>query len=283
MTTATKTRRVPQPRASKRNSAAAAAIATEIRSEIRRIIRKWSGLQTPLQTFRQVERPEGGPSIQVCFRPSLRGDRPPEPAAAGLCFRTNEIGLPDERIDDAFYDFAGSVWHLSARIHKWDRAIGTPTEVVKRRIKKHVDDSTELKICGDLITEKKHAAREERSGLKPWLYITHFDTSANGLVAFWYDGTVKEAVLLVSSMDPVPFRVDVYRGDDPSINRDAPDAAAKIGSAVDIISTGFQHWLPLIRDLGILESDDPESNALVQILKPFCELRPEGGATSNQK
>ena len=111
----------------KRNSAAdAAAIATELRSEVRRIIRKWYGLQTPLQTFREFERPEGRPSIQVCFGPSLLGDSPPEPAAAGLRCGTNEIGLPDERIDDAFHDFAGSVWHLGDRIHKWDRAMGAP-------------------------------------------------------------------------------------------------------------------------------------------------------------
>ncbi len=65
---------------------------------------------------------------------------------------------------------------------------------MKRRIKKHIDNSTQLQICGDLITEKKHAAREERSGLQPWLYITHFDTSANGPVEFWYAGAVKESV-----------------------------------------------------------------------------------------
>lgn len=119
--------------------------------------------------------------------------------------------------------------------------------------------------------------------MQPWLSVTHFDTSKSGMVEFWYDGAVKEATLLVSCASPVRFHVDIYRGDDPAIPRDQPyDESAKIGNAVDIIFSGFQDWLPLIRDVGFLESDEPESNALAQILKPLCDMRPEGGATSNE-
>jgi hypothetical protein len=177
-------------------------------------------------------------------------------------------------MDDAFHDFAGSVWHLGDRIYNWDVANGTPRRIAKSRKRKHVDCSQELKICGDLITEKKHAAREERSGLKPWLYITQFDTSAVNPVEFWYEGALKEAVLLVSSMSPIPFHVDVYRGDDPKLDRDDPDPEARIGDAVEVISAGFRHWLPLIRELGILDGDDPESVALVQILKALWDPQP---------
>lgn len=255
-------------------------IATDFRNEVRRIIRNWYGLQMPVETFRKVERPEGRPNIQVCFGPSLLGNNPPEESAIGLQTRVKRITLPDERIRDRFHDFAGSVWHLKDRIQMWERVKRTPKVIVERRINEHIDECRDLQICGDLISKKKHGAREERSGLQPWLSLTSFDTSKNGPVEFWYDGKVKEAVLLVTTASPVPYRVDVYRGDDPSIDRQRPHEGAKIGNAVDIIFAGFMHWLPLIRDVGILESDEPENNALVEILKPLCEMRPEGGATS---
>lgn len=254
------------------------AISREIRSEIRRILRKWYSLQTPIQTFREVDRPAGRPSIEVYFGTSLLGPNPHNSSSVGAQYKSIGIlGLPDERINDAIHHFAGSVWHLGDRIRRWDRARGTSSEVVKRRITKLIGESRDLQICGDLITEKKHGAREDRSGLQPWLSGTHFDTSKNGAVEFWYDGKVKEAYLLVTIANPVPFRVDVYRGDDPTINRERPDAGAKIGNAVDIISSGFRAWLPLIRDLGLLVGDDPEDDALIQILEPLCDLRAKVG------
>ncbi len=254
------------------------AISREIGSEIRRILRKWYSLKTPIQTFREVDRPAGRPSIEVYFGTSLLGPSPHDSTSVGVQDKSiGTLGLPDERINDALHHFAGSVWHLRDRIRRWDRARGTSPEVVKRRITKLIGESRDLQICGELITEKKHGAREDRSGLQPWLSGTHFDTSKNGAVEFWYDGAVKEAYLLVTIANPVPYRVDVYRGDDPAIDRERPDEGAKIGDAVDIISSGFRAWLPLIRDLGILDGDGPEENALVQILKPLCDLRAEGG------
>lgn len=248
-------------------------IATEIRSEIRRIIRKWYTLKTPLQNFREVDRPKGSPNKQVLFGTSLLGDNPLKLEDVGVRLKC-KYGLPDERMDDAFNDFAGSVWHLGDRIRRWDRARGTPAIVVHKTFEKHIKGNSNLLICGDLINEKKHATIGKRSGSYSWLSNTHFDTSNSGEVEFWYKGNVKEAILLVSSANPIPFHIDIYSSDSPNASHDIHyDENAKIGNAIDIISAGFLHWLPLIRDFGIINNDGPEDKAIIQLLMPFCDLR----------
>jgi len=56
----------------------------------------------------------------------------------------------------------------------------------------------------------------------------------------------------VTNPVPIPFRVDILVGDGESGK----------GNAVAFIYNAFQEWVPLIRELGILDADDPECNAL---------------------
>jgi hypothetical protein len=68
-----------------------------------------------------------------------------------------------------------------------------------------------------------------------------FDTSRSALLEFYYNGATKQRELLVTNTVPIPYGVDVADG-----------TGAVIGNAADIIRAGFDHWLPLIKQLDVL-------------------------------
>jgi hypothetical protein len=115
-----------------------------------------------------------------------------------------------------------------------------------------------LQICGDIGNLKKHGHNQNFSGANPKAVpeIT-FDTSRSGALEFYCDGATKQRELLVSDTSPIPYRVDVVDG-----------AGNFLGSAADIIRTGFDHWLPVIWQLGILAGADREDENLRDVLFP---------------
>lgn len=239
-----------------------AIISQEIRSELRRIIRKYNELTRPLQLFRVVDtRPDGAPKYQVCF-----DLYPHEPTGSGLRMSSKKVCQPDERLQDLVYDFAGSVWHLKDRLHAWGRARSL-LYVKPKRIEDHAKDSPELLITADLITRKKHAAHENRSGIDPCLDVIQLDTSASGRIEYWYNGAVKETILLVTDPTPIPFCIDICEGNGLGQPKsDPPLPEERIGNAANVIWTGFRHWIPLIKEFKIFTSGDPEYIALAAIL-----------------
>jgi hypothetical protein len=113
-------------------------------------------------------------------------------------------------------------------------------------------------ICGDIGNHKKHGHNQNHSGLSPQLVPEIvFDTSRSGLLEIYFDGATKHRELLVSNAVPIPYRVDIADG-----------VGTVIGDAANIIRAGFDHWLPLIHQLGILAGAGRENAALRDILFP---------------
>lgn len=226
-----------------------------LRIELRAILRQYDDLRSPLDRFeRHPFRPETQPRFFVAFDRKTRHD------INGLRVGIKRLVLPDERILDGVLRFAESVWHLKDRLRQFAKAKSDSLDV--ERI---ATESEALRICADLANTKKHGACEQRSGLNPRLGIVpensetdgvgvvEFDTDACGVVELFYQGATKEKELLVTEPVPIPFRVDILLGDGKSGKRDA------VGFIYDAF---YRHWVPVIRELGLLESDDREVQAL---------------------
>ncbi len=84
-----------------------------------------------------------------------------------------------------------------------------------------------------------------------------FDTSRSGLLEYYRDGATKQQELMVSNTVPIPYRVDVADG-----------SGTVIENAANIIRVGFDHWLFLINQLGILAGAGREDVALHYVLFP---------------
>jgi len=108
---------------------------------------------------------------------------------------------------------------------------------------------------------KKHGRNQNNSRLNPRIVPEIiFDTSRSRLLELYYDGAIKRRELLVTNPVPIPYRVDVADG-----------AGTVIGNAADIIRGGFAHWLPLIKQLGVLDGTGREEEALREVLFPGQE------------
>ena len=226
-------------------------IATEIRAEIRSILRARRDLYAPIERFEPITDPAGTTRYYVLFDMHRR-----------IRFQGLKLGglpvytAPDERICDRILEFAKAVWHLKDRLYQYAKATQQPLnvdEVAKR--------STSLLISADLANKKKHGRNENRSQLDPHLGLVSFDTSKNGPVEIYYDGAMKEKELIVSNPIPISYSVNVL-----------DQADAVLGDAREIINAGFNDWLPVIRQLGVLSGEDREACALRSIL--FGEANP---------
>lgn len=221
-------------------------IAAEIRAELRSIIRQKKDLRKPIESFELVEsRPPGEPRYRVLF------DKSPRQAVAGLRIAIREISLPDERIEDASFEFAKSVWQLKDRLNNWIKVHGSQVKVEEEAKK-----STPLLICRDLANWKKHGGKQNESGLNPRIELVTFDTSRSGALELYYDGASKQKQLLVENNMPIPYCVDVLGNN------------GTLGNAVDLIEQGFQYWLPIIKTIGFLSGSDKETEYLRQELLP---------------
>jgi hypothetical protein len=220
-------------------------IANEIRAELRCILRARRDLYTPLERFEPITDSNGTTRYYVLFdmhgRSRIQGLK-----LGGLkAFRA-----PDERIYDRIHEFAKAVWHLKDRLYQYAKA--TAQQVDVDHIAKLRNDQL---VCADLANKKKHGRNENRSKLDPHLGLVSFDTSNNGAIEMYYDGAMKDKELIVAEPVPISYSVDILDQD-----------KTVIGDARVIINRGFNGWLPLIRQLGILSADDPETKALRSIL-----------------
>jgi hypothetical protein len=223
-------------------------VLTEIRAELRSIIRQRDELGNPLDAFGEVvDSPLGEPRFYVLF------DGKPRKKVRGLKARMPSITMPDERISDQIFEFAKSVWQLKDRLKLWVTAHGLAIDIEAEARK-----CLNLLITADLANWKKHGENKNRSGLSPRLAEVRFDTSKNGVVELYYDGASKEKELLVSVPKPIPYYVDVV----------ADDGRNVVGNAVEIISAAFEHWLSVIRKIGILNGADRETEHLNRMLFP---------------
>ncbi len=223
-------------------------IAQEIRVELRGIVRKYKQLRRPLNQFTPVNsKPDDKPYYYVVF------DNSEHRQITGLKIRTAKVHLPDENIVDSVVGFAASVWHLKDRLYQWAKATGQSVD-----IKALISKSKGLRVCADLTNKKKHARNENRSGLDPTLGLVEFDTSRSGPLEFFYNGATKDKELIVSNPVPIPYKVNIV----------ADKGEPALGDAVLVIYEAFKDWLPIIKTMGALDSDDGESLALRKTLFP---------------
>ncbi len=224
-------------------------IASEIRAELRGILWLRDELRTPLQRFEPVKPPPmDGPVFYVTF------DLRPRRHIKGLRYGSiQRLSLPDERIKDKVGEFAKAVWHLKDRLRQWVKVLASTTDVDT-----FANSSQELLICSDLANLKKHGRNKNRSELNPQLGNVEFDTSRSGTVEFFYDGAAKDKEVIVQHPVPIPYSVQLL----------IHDGSASMGNAIEIISRGFEAWLPLVQKLGVLDGDGREERFLSDALFP---------------
>lgn len=216
-------------------------IAAEVRTELRSIIRQTDDLRRPLSRFEVHRRRRiGEPRFYVSFDVNARRD------INGLKTFYPSITLPDERIEDAVTNLAKSVWHLKDRLRQYAKAIGS-----KEDVEAWANGSQSLLVSADLANYKKHGESRNRSKINPRIEGVRFDTSQSGLAELWYEGATKEKDLLVTLRKPIPYTVDIHI-----------DGGVVLGDAVSLLSSAFQHWLPLIERLGVVANDNRESVSL---------------------
>lgn len=221
-------------------------IAGEIARELRHILNVLCELLRPINRFDESpQRPVGVPRYFVSF------DTKPHQDVTGLKRKIRQLSFPVEAISEQAALLAASVWHLKDRLHHYAKATKSPADSTA-----WANSSRDLLICGDIGNLKKHGHSPNWSGVNPRIVPEIiFDTSRNGLLELHYNGATKHAELLVTEPVPIPYRVDI-----------ADATGAVIGDAGTIIQAGFNHWLPLIRELGVLDGDGAEETALRNVL-----------------
>jgi hypothetical protein len=223
-------------------------IGSEIKTELRNILHNLCELLRPLDRFHtSPERPAGVPRHFVCF------DTAPHHEVMGLRMSTPTMRFPVETISDRVALLAASTWHLKDRLNHYAKA-----KKLAADSDAWANSNRNLQICGDIGNHKKHGHNQNHSGGNPRLVPEIvFDTSRSGLLEIYYDGATRHRELLVSNAAPIPYRVDVADG-----------AGTVIGGAATIIRAGFDHWLPLIHQIGVLTGTSREDAALRDVLFP---------------
>ena len=219
----------------------------EIHSELRGVLRLLHELRQPIGRF--ISLAIGPGRTQRHFVDFQEGTVPTD--GERLKIRVKRLSLPDERIQGRFYALAQGIWHLKDRLKRWCR--GTKAEVDVEAFSRR---SSELLICADLANFKKHGRGRSRSGLDPRLTTIEFDTSKNGVIELHYDGATKEKELWVEHAVPIAFRAPIIGADDKVV----------VDDALPILLRAVDHWRLLIKRLGILDRDDPESAVLARLL-----------------
>lgn len=226
-------------------------IAGEIRTELHTILRGLCELMRPLhQFYTSPDRPVGVPRHFVTF------DRSIHSGGTGLRIGALKVVLPVPSITERVGSLAVSIWHLKDRLNKYAKATGKKIDLdewARREVN--------LLICADLTNYKKHAGNENQSRLNPRLNdVVEFDTSRSGCLEQCYNGAMKTGELLVTNKEPIPFWVNVLDGD-----------SNVIGNAADILRSAFDHWLPVIDQLGVLDGAGREDEELRKVLFPRTE------------
>ena len=215
-------------------------LASEIKEELRSIIRQWDKLHKPLRCSEKVNVPEGSP-----------------------CYRI-EGAQSYEELQELVLRFAGSVWQLKDRFKSWVTVKGLKLreaesngkqgktyigKEAKDVIEKEAGKSLNLLLCADLTNTKKHGKlNRPRTKYLPILNGISLDTQRSGVIGIKYDGASKSGDIVAANPEPVPCRIEILSG----------DGKYCFGDAVVVITRGFGHWTPFIRQLGVL-GDDSES------------------------
>jgi hypothetical protein len=223
-------------------------IGSEIKAELRNILHNLCELLRPINRFyTSPDRPVGEPRHFVCF------DSSPHREVMGLRTSILQMSFPVETITEHVALLAASVWHLKDRLNHYAKATRAATDSDA-----WANSDRNCQICGDIGNHKKHGHNQNHSGLSPQLVPEIvFDTRRSGLLEFYYNGATKQRELLVSNAVPIPYRVAVADG-----------AGNVIGDAAAIIRAGFDHWLPLIHQLGVLAGAGRDDAALRDVLFP---------------
>ena len=205
-------------------------LAGEIKGELRSIIRQWDKLHKPLRCLEKVNHlSEGSPHYRI------------------------EGAQSSEELEELILRFAGSVWQLKDRLKLWIKAKGLKLGEIaangvqtETSIEKTVEKSLNLLLCADLYNTKKHGELNcPKTIYSPILNGVHFDTCKSGTLGIKYDGASHMGDILATNPEPVPYQVEILSG----------DGKVSFGDAVVVITRGFNYWIPLIRQLGILKDD----------------------------
>jgi hypothetical protein len=223
-------------------------ISGEIKTELRNILHNLCELLRPLNRFyTSPARSVGVPRHFVSF------DTTPHREVMGLRTNVLQLSFPVETISDRVALLAASVWHLKDRLNHYAKATRSAANSDT-----WANSDRNLQICGDIGNHKKHGHNQNHSGINPRLVPEIiFDTSHSGLLEIYYDGATKHRELLVSNTVPIPYRVDVANG-----------TGTVIGNAVTLIRAGFDHWLRLIHQLGVIAGPGRDDEALREVLFP---------------
>jgi len=168
----------------------------------------------------------------------------------GLRGHIRSITVPEERLLLKHYDLAGRIWHLGESIQKWVWAKhggkGRGFNVFSIQV------PVDVQICQDLTNRDKHSADNNSSGKSPTLSGVHFNFERSGEKDFYYNGATKRSIIYVAHPTPIPYWIDVVH--------DTTEAV--VGRALEIYSKAFDHWLCIIRKVGVLDQNDREALSL---------------------
>jgi hypothetical protein len=226
-------------------------LASEIKIELRSIIRQWDKLHKPLRCSEKINAPKGSPSYRI------------------------EEAHSYEELQELVLRFAGSVWHLKDRLKLWVEAKGLVLRETASNGKKEktsieaiAKKSPNLLLCADLYNTKKHSELDgPRTKYTPILNGVSLDTSKSGVIGIKYDGKEsKTGDIVTTNPEPVPWHIEILSG----------DGKYCFGDAVVVVTRGFGYWIPIIRQLGILD-DEPESTWIANNL---CRIEEYIGKTS---
>jgi hypothetical protein len=226
------------------------AIKDQLRTAIRTIVREWQSLRQPL------------PVVAI-----------PDPVPNGAQ-RYRVLGIEfHEDLQKRVAEFAGLVWQLKDGLIEWLRhrpdltikmtnpalgqaVVGTCGDTAAQTIEELAKCSISLMLCADIYNGYKHYADCDRSGYSPCLSELWLDLSNAGEVAAHIDGATKTNDFTVKSPEPVPFWIDIS-----SRKRNMG-----FGDAVVNIGRGFVFWITLMKNVGLLSSDDAEDKAIVYLM-----------------
>lgn len=230
-----------------------AEIGEKLRAALRSIVRDWRALRNPL------------PVDAIS----------PRPGSGAQSFQVRGAESHEDLLERAI-KLAGRVWQLKDGLIKWLAArpsfrivvtdantgsvfVGTGGEGAERTIEETAKLSLWLLLCADLYNTHKHYDNCNRSGYQPFLNGVHFDTSKAGGMGIRFDGATKTGEMTVANATPIPVRIEVASRNHP----------VSFGDAIVVIGRAFQHWVPLVRQMGLLVPPDRADVAILDDLIAF--------------
>jgi hypothetical protein len=223
-------------------------VAEKVRAALRSIIRDWKTLRAPLPVDAMPDFPSETPRFKVRGAESF------------------------EELQEQVIQFAGRVWQLKDGLIKWLKT--RPglelllTDAIGRSVKisggpnaeRGVEDAAKLclplLLCADLYNTHKHYDDCNRSGYQPFLNGVQLDGTNVGSWGIRYDGARKSGEFTVANAAPVPFRIEIL----------SRNHQAEFGDAVINVGIAFRHWLPVIRNMGLLSPTEKVDRAILDDL-----------------